>query len=105
MIKTTVEQSEHPALHSAAVGWFESPSGASLAQFLLVRHDFHRSLRLVRGVEEGLETLHYSCNVFVGRELDGDCKEMFAIMNAIVNLPRQRVGSFVNTVDHIHGSV
>jgi hypothetical protein len=27
--------SELPALHSAVVGWYESPSGASLAQFLI----------------------------------------------------------------------
>jgi len=35
VIKKTADLSEHPALHSAAVGWYESPSGASLAQFLM----------------------------------------------------------------------
>ena len=35
VIKKTVDLSGQPALHSAALGWYESPSGASLAQFLL----------------------------------------------------------------------
>jgi hypothetical protein len=31
VIKNTVDLPNHPALHSAAMGWYESPSGASLA--------------------------------------------------------------------------
>jgi len=37
VIKKTVDLPDYPALHSAAMGWYESPSGASPAQFLLVR--------------------------------------------------------------------
>jgi hypothetical protein len=47
---------EHPALHSAEVSWYESPSGASPVQFLLATIlwiPFHYQFRLERDLKEG----------------------------------------------------
>ena len=55
-LKHLDDQSGSPALHSAEWSWFESPSGASPAQFLLVRYPFFFSLgcALVRGARKSI---------------------------------------------------
>lgn len=60
MIKKTSPLVYYPALHSAAAVGYESPSGASLAEFLMVHHDevaiFHQVV-LAEGLELGEENL------------------------------------------------
>jgi hypothetical protein len=61
-IKHAIDLSERPALHSAVSIWYESPSGASLGQFLLDSFHFVGTFSLILSLQREIEEESFDCH-------------------------------------------